>query len=234
MLEPNGGHPQPVASPVHTVILLAIIFSVSWAGAMRAPGLRTHGVHHMTISYLGTMGMEFLITAFVVVGVRRRGGSLRNLVGGRWDRASDFFRDVLIAFCFWIVSLLCLAFVRIVMHAKAGIDAIRFLAPQSRAEAVLWIFVALTAGFCEEIIFRGYLQRQFIALSGQPILGILLSAVAFGGSHAYQGAKQTVILGVYGAMFGVLAYWRHSLRPGMMAHAGQDALVGLVIRLLPK
>ena len=35
-------------------------------------------------------------------------------------------------------------------------------------------------------------------------------------------------------MFGVLAYWRRSLRPGMMAHAGNDAIVGLLLRLLPK
>jgi hypothetical protein len=234
MDKPDAGSVQPIASRIHTVILLAIIVAGSWAGAIRAPELRSHGAHNLTISYLATMVMEFLITAYVVVGVRRRGGSLRDLIGGSWEGARDLFRDVLIALGFWIVSILCLAIVRVAVHAKNNINAIRFLAPQSRIEAILWVFVALTAGFCEEIIFRGYLQRQFIVLSGQPVVGILLSAVVFGGSHAYQGSKQTVVLGAYGAMFGVLAYWRRSLRPGMMAHAGQDALVGLVIRLLPK
>ncbi len=66
--------------------------------------------------------------------------------------------------------------------------------------------MALTAGICEEILFRGYLQRQFIAMTGNPALGILLSAVIFGGAHVYQGAKQAILLGVYGAMFGALAY----------------------------
>ena len=234
MGRPDAGSLQPIASRIHTVILLAILVAGSWAGAIRAPELRSHGARNLTISYLATMVMEFLITAYVVAGVRRRGASLRGLIGGSWKGTRDFFRDVLIAMGFWVVSILCLAIVRVALHAKTNVNAIRFLAPQSRTEAFLWIFVALTAGFCEEIIFRGYLQRQFIALSGQPVAGILLSAVVFGGSHAYQGGKQTVVLGVYGAMFGVLAYWRRSLRPGMMAHAGQDALVGLVIRLLPK
>jgi membrane protease YdiL (CAAX protease family) len=115
-----------------------------------------------------------------------------------------------------------------------SVNAVRFLAPQSRVEIILWMLVALTAGFCEETIFRGYLQRQFLALSGKPILGILLSAAAFGVAHAYQGAKRAFILGVYGAMFGILAHRRHSLRPGIMTHAWQDALSGLAMHFLPK
>src|ERR1017187_7718422 len=204
MDNPHAGSLQPIASRIHTVFLLAIIFAGSWVGAIRAPRLRSHGVHHLAVSYLVMMAIDGIMTSYVVAGVRRHGGSLRELVGGRWGRARDFFRDFLIALGFWIVSILCLAIVRIALHATTSIDSIRFVVPQSRAEAILWIFVALTAGFCEEIIFRGYLQRQFIALSGRPVVGILLSAAVFGGSHAYQGAKQTVVLGVYGAMFGLL------------------------------
>jgi len=34
---------------------------------------------------------------------------------------------------------------------------------------------------------------------------------------------------IYGAMFGLLAMWRKSLRPGMMAHAWHDAFQGIVL-----
>jgi hypothetical protein len=38
-----------------------------------------------------------------------------------------------------------------------------------------------------------------------------------------------VVIGVYGSFFGILAHFRKSLRPGMMAHAFQDALSGLAL-----
>jgi len=37
---------------------------------------------------------------------------------------------------------------------------------------------------------------------------------------------------VLGSLLGLLAYWRRSLRPGMIAHAMQDGLVGLFARYL--
>ena len=130
--------------------------------------------------------------------------------------------------------MVCRGGLSFALHLNRGIDAVRFLIPQSRVEITLWILVSLTAGFCEETIFRGYLQRQFIAWLRKPVLGILLSAAAFGALHAYQGARQTIVIGVFGAMFGILAYWRRSLRPGIMVHAWNDATTGLALRFVVK
>ena len=78
------------------------------------------------------------------------------------------------------------------------------------------------------MIFRGYLQRQFIALTKSVPAGILLSGAAFGAAHAYQGFRMVILIGLYGTMFGVLAHWRGSVRPGMIAHALQDSLSGVL------
>ncbi len=90
--------------------------------------------------------------------------------------------------------------------------------------------LALTAGIGEEILFRGYLQRQFAALTRSTATGLVLQGVAFGAAHGYQGKKYMCVIAVYGCLFGLLAYWRRSLRPGMMAHFLQDAVGGLVGR----
>jgi membrane protease YdiL (CAAX protease family) len=37
-----------------------------------------------------------------------------------------------------------------------------------------------------------------------------------------------VIIAMYGCLLGALAYWRRSVRPGMIAHFMQDGLVGLL------
>jgi len=92
--------------------------------------------------------------------------------------------------------------------------------------------VSTPAGICEEIIFRGYLQRQFSAISTSAFAGVLLSAVVFGAAHGYEGGPRMLLIGVYGLMFGLLAWWRKSLRPGMIAHAWHDAISGAVLQLL--
>jgi hypothetical protein len=37
---------------------------------------------------------------------------------------------------------------------------------------------------------------------------------------------------IFGLLFGLLAWWRKSLRPGMIAHAWHDSLSGAVLRVL--
>ena len=109
-------------------------------------------------------------------------------------------------------------------------QAIRNLFPQGRLEVALYLAVALTAGFCEEVIFRGYLQRQFAALTRGATGGIVLQGITFGAAHGYQGWKFMLMIAVFGTMFGLLAHWRGSLRPGMIAHFLQDGIGGLVGR----
>jgi hypothetical protein len=46
--------------------------------------------------------------------------------------------------------------------------------------------------------------------------------------------KATVVIAVYGLMFGILTEARRNLRPGMITHAWHDAITGLIIRFVPK
>jgi hypothetical protein len=42
-----------------------------------------------------------------------------------------------------------------------------------------------------------------------------------------------VVISVSGALFGLLALWRDSLRPGMVAHAWADIFGGIILKGLP-
>jgi membrane protease YdiL (CAAX protease family) len=95
-------------------------------------------------------------------------------------------------------------------------------------ETTLFLLLALTAGFCEEVIFRGYLQRQFAALTHAVAGGIVIQAILFGAAHGYQGWKLMLVIAVFGTMFGLMACWRRSLRPGMLAHFIQDGVGGVL------
>jgi membrane protease YdiL (CAAX protease family) len=107
-------------------------------------------------------------------------------------------------------------------------QAIRNLIPNGSIEVLLFLMTSVTAGFCEELIYRGYLQRQFTALTRAVTGGIVLQTVAFALGHAYQGWKYVLLIAVLAAMLGLLAHWRKSLRPGMIAHALQDGVGGIM------
>jgi hypothetical protein len=98
--------------------------------------------------------------------------------------------------------------------------------PRSLVEISLWIALSLTAGFCEELVFRGYFQRQFGALTRNRAAALLLQAVLFGVAHGYQGIAAIIKITLFGVLYGALALWRRSLRPGMVAHAWSDIYSG--------
>jgi len=224
---------EAVAGAAHTFILLLLMAAVAFVGYYSVH--RLGAVHHPNrlLFYVTTMAWEWLVFAYIYWGLRRRGKSIRNIAGDRWKSASDFLRDFGIAFGFWIAAIIVLSILASLLRAKGMSEAARLLAPQGLFESILWVALAITAGICEEIIFRGYLQRQFVAWTRSGPAGVLLSAALFGAGHVYQGAKATLVIGVYGLMFGILAEVRQNLRPGMMTHAWHDAITGLVIRFLP-
>lgn len=220
-----------VAPAWHTVVVLVVLLCFSLLGAIvghRSPAA-TSRVH--VAQYVVTMAFEWLIVAFIWWGVRRRGIRMAQLVGGRWTRATDVLRDIGIAIAFLIVAGLILQFLALLLKAAPN-QTLKNLLPEGRTEMILWVLLSLTAGFCEEIMFRGYFQRQFAALTHSAVGGIILQAIAFGAGHGYQGWRLMTVIAVYGAMFGMLAHWRRSTRPGMITHGVQDSLGGLFGRHL--
>jgi len=66
--------------------------------------------------------------------------------------------------------------------------------------AVSWT----TAAFLEEIVFRGYLINRFIDLFGETLLTkviiVLLTGIAFGLVHSYQGLNGVISTGCIGVL----------------------------------
>jgi membrane protease YdiL (CAAX protease family) len=220
----------------HTAALLLVLGVLSVGNAKSGHGGHS-GNSHIRI-YLATIIYEWLFTAYVWWGVRRAGGTIRELIGGRWQRVEDFLLDVAIASAAWIGTLLLLAVVALglgMQHASNIEDArkqIGFLAPQSGLEVFLWVCLSATAGFCEEVLFRGYLQRQFTRLLRNRWTALVVVSILFGLGHGYEGAQRMVLIAMLGLSFGVLSMWRKSLRPAMMAHTMQDTISGLLLRAL--
>ena len=218
-----------IANPLHTVALLAaqgilIVRSVAHANQMRTAANSSH-----VAIYIRTMIVESLFFAFVIVGVWLAKSPLTTVLGPRWQSARAVLRDVGIAVAFIIVQQFLLSGISAHLHGADTDQAVHFLLPHGGLEMALWIALSLSAGICEETLYRGYLQCQFTALTKHAPAGILLSAAMFGVAHSYQGFWRAVVIGLDGAMLGALAHWRRSVRPGMIGHALKDALAPLLM-----
>ncbi|MFZ0300018.1 MAG: type II CAAX endopeptidase family protein [Candidatus Sulfotelmatobacter sp.] len=218
---------RQVASPLHTILVLVVLGGWALWHKISADQLSVAAKPNRVRFYLLTLFFEWLLFALVVTGVKRSGVSVFLVLGDHWHSFRQVLRDIGIAVGFWIVAAIFLWIFGWLLHIAALGHNVSML-PQRGIELTFWIALCVTAGICEETIFRGYLQRQFMALTKSAPAGILLSAATFGAARAYQGFRMTILIALYGAMFGILAYWRGSVRPGMIAHAWQDSLNGML------
>ncbi len=222
--------PRLIAPRWHTLVVLLLILAFAAMGFLGAhspsmtPPIRPE-VREM--GYVFAAVVEWLILAFVWFGIRRRNVSLRDLIGGSWSNWQAVARDLGIVALFFIASNLVSALLTGILKVDPG-QAVRGMMPHGGIEAALYLLMALTAGFCEEIIFRGYLQRQFTAMMGNVGAAVVTQGILFAAFHGNVGWKFMVIVAMDGWLLGALAYWRRSLRPSMIAHFVQDGFVGLL------
>jgi len=226
----NPSH-SAVAPAWHTAVVLLVLAGLS-VQSVRQHGLISAGGGHAG-SYVLVMVVEWVLTGFIWFGLRGRGMRLRDLIGRSWPGVRDVLRDLGIAVLYLIAANLVLSGLGFLLKVAPS-PGLRNILPNDALESVLFVLLSFTAGICEEIMFRGYFQRQFAALTGSTAAGLVLQGVVFGAAHGYQGWKYMCVIAVYGCLFGLLAYWRRSLRPGMTAHFVQDSVGGLLGKHLMK
>jgi membrane protease YdiL (CAAX protease family) len=110
------------------------------------------------------------------------------------------------------------------------------LLPRTPVERRVFALLALTAGVCEEVLYRGFglaaLRWAAPGLSNTAL--IALTAVAFGMAHLYQGRTGVILTGLAGAYFAWIAISAGSLVPVMVLHAVLDLrILGLPLDAVP-
>ncbi len=114
----------------------------------------------------------------------------------------------------------------------AQFDQVGAFVPRNRREMAHFAALSVTAGVCEEILYRAFLIWYAVQFTGASLTGsaaaVVLAAVVFGVSHLYQGpsnALQVFGLAIVGGGLYVLG---GSLWIVMALHAYIDVAGGLV------
>jgi membrane protease YdiL (CAAX protease family) len=113
-------------------------------------------------------------------------------------------------------------------QVRQAAASLRNLLPATPAEMRRFTWVGITAGIVEELVFRGYFVWS-LSLVAPAWVAIIVSAVAFGIGHAYQGPAGILKTGLAGLVFGGLYLLAGSIWVPMFVHAALDVIQGGVV-----
>lgn len=165
--------------------------------------------------YLTAMAMDWALLYYCWAAVHHYGGGLAILSGGRWTSWKSVALDMGIAVPFWLLWEGVAYWVHWILSGATGpgsAKTVDSLLPRSVPEILVWIAVSITAGVCEELAFRGFLQRQFHALSRNIAVAVLAQGLVFGLFHSYQGWRNVIAISVLGALYGASSLCRSRVR----------------------
>lgn len=211
-----------VAQPVHGALASSYYIAQAKAG---------HPVERVRF-YRETMAVEWLFLILLIAAWFDFGrpiadlGFVRSTGPGFWAGAVFCIAATAYLFYAWRSMKKATAEEK-AKHAASFGDLVHFV-PHNRRELNNFYAISVTAGIVEEIVYRGFV----IWYLGQvmPVWGaVVVSSVAFGLGHSYQGASGAVRTGLVGLAFGVLYVVTGSIWIPIIAHAVLDILQGAAI-----
>jgi membrane protease YdiL (CAAX protease family) len=231
-LAPPPPIPHAPASPIaHWTHTLAIVLFMVLSAALsshHAASLAEAAPH--LLRYATTIALEWLLLGSVIAGIYRRREFFTTTF---LNRGYSFAQSLGLGAMVYCIGFIAMAIAALSLYAtplihKHNEAVVLAMLPHTPLEFAVWFLVALTAGICEEFIFRGYLLQQLTAWTQRPIAAIVVAGILFGSLHAYEGLAAIVPLAVLGIVYGfVVRHFKGDLRAVIVAHTVQDFLVAL-------
>jgi uncharacterized protein len=207
------------------VVLLLIALEGKWQIGHLITMLK-HGVSYARVQiYYETIYMQWVLAIWLL------------LTWLTLDRAWNTLGFSLGNWLSWIVGPAVLGVVVLLLYAQRrsimGVplekldkvrqrlgDALAIL-PRTAREYRWFAAVSVTAGFCEELLYRGFMI-WYLNHWCPPWLSLILSCTAFGLAHYYQGVSGILKTGIVGLLMGILYLLTETLLWPILAHALVD------------
>ena len=110
---------------------------------------------------------------------------------------------------------------------EAKLEYVEYLLPHSRRELAWFTALSITAGVCEELLYRGFLLwvlRAYVGIALAAAIGVVL----FGVLHLYQGRQGAIKASAAGAVMTLIYLGTGWLFPAMVVHALVDISGGVL------
>ncbi len=222
----------------HVVSVVALVLGLWLLVGQPVSGLlRRRRAVPLLARYRSSVVRQWALTATALLVTLVGVGAPRAALGldPRWGRERYYLPGVLQGVAVGLLAVVVLRWDRRRRPGRSLLDRllrpVALLLPGTRRERWAYAGVALTAGVTEELLYRGWLV-WFLALAA-PVGGyggaLLVSSVAFGLGHAWQGPVVVVLAGVAGLGLALLASSTGSLLLPVLLHVLVDLRVLLLL-----
>ena len=214
------------------LIFLALGVLLPWRGHLRLKkmlAIPQMGARERLALYFSTIAFQWLAAALTAWRAWARGLTLEELGLVVHGRGRVFLAAIVGAATLGGLQWLNLRRMgRSSGKARSFMQALaERILPQSRAELLPFLALALTAGLCEEFLYRGFAMAA-LTRAGLPVWTIvLLSSILFAMAHLYQGRGGIVSTLVIGTVFGTARIAYDGLAPVILWHSAVDAVAGV-------
>ena len=153
---------------------MVVILGLSSLQAVKLPALEAHG---RTQIYLSGIVLEIALILYVwLLGLRPRHKRAERFGRRKMDHSEGYLADIggasLLVRGNWLsAGDACDSWQQCQRHSCN-----KYVAAENDGRTDFFVGLSVTAGFCEEFLFRGYLQRQFLAWSGRVEVAVALQA----------------------------------------------------------
>jgi len=113
------------------------------------------------------------------------------------------------------------------LRAKLKVSEVSAYVPRTKNDFRWFIILSISAGICEELLFRGFLM-WYINEFSSIIIAVILSSVLFGLGHSYQGLKGVLQAGGIGLVMAVVYIFSGSLWIPIALHISVDIYSGML------
>jgi membrane protease YdiL (CAAX protease family) len=214
------------------LIFLFLAVVIPWRGLRRLKQLMAKpplAPKEKIMLYAATIAFQWLLAGIVAWRAVARG-----MTSAQLGLASGNYLPIILAS---VIGGLLLGLLHWVNLRRMGsiqnpaIEKFRELAaqllPRTPIEFLPYSALAITAGICEEFVFRGFAMGALARASWNVTLIVIFTSVLFGLAHAYQGRGGIFGTALLGFLFAIgrLAY--HSVVPVVVWHAALDLVAGV-------
>jgi len=216
---------------------IALIFFVlgailPWRGRARLKKLMAMphlGTMERLALYASTIGFQWVAVAVVAWRAWAHGYTAEQLGLAMQDRTKILVASLLGAATISILQWLNLRRMgRLPAKARGPMQAIaERILPHSTIELLAFLALAITAGLCEEFLYRGFAMAVLAHLGSPTWAAVLLSSIFFGLAHLYQGRGGFLSTMVIGTVFGTGRIAYNSLVPVIFWHSAVDLVAGI-------
>jgi membrane protease YdiL (CAAX protease family) len=214
------------------LILLVLGVLIPWRGRVRLQRLLARSVvdtKEKLVLYSSTIAFQWILMAAVAWRAIARGLTAADLGLSRHLTAE--LLGISVAGAVVLGTFQWFNLRRIGHMAGAVPDFMRQLArrilPGPPVELAPYFALAVTAGICEEFLYRGFLMAALNQAGIGSWAVVAISSAFFGLAHTYQGRSGVVGTTLMGLLFGAARAGSQSLVPVVVWHSVVDLVAGI-------